>query len=93
MNYYISSNKVQDLNTYITNYPGWRLRVNGQRSDIESKDTGQFIKFEVPKGQVVIELKFIPTIFYYSIATSLILAYLTNFFIKKYHLSYNENLL
>ena len=93
MNYYISSNKVQDLNTYITNYPGWRLRVNGQRSDIESKDTGQFIKFEVPKGQVVIELKFIPTIFYYSIATSLILAYLTNFFIKKYHLGYNENLL
>ena len=34
-----------------------------------------------------------PTIFYYSIATSLILAYLTNFFIKKYHLGYNENLL
>jgi hypothetical protein len=51
------------IKTYIRNYPGWTLKIDGKKADfIESDDL--FLKFKLQPDNKLVEMKFVPIHFY-----------------------------
>ena len=84
----IKSNLPQQINTFINNYPGWIIKINGK--EYKNKNlVSTFIAFDVPAGDVYIEIKFVPKVFYFSLVVSslgLIFMYLLMKRLKSSHL-------
>lgn len=88
--YRINSFQPQTLNTYISNYPGWEVLVNGKKVSVPKDSV--FLTFAVPEGALDININFIPKILYYSIALSFIFLALSFFLIKDFLMRYNQKL-
>lgn len=65
----IKSNSQQKINTFINNHPGWDIKINGSLYKNKNTDV-TFLIFEVPFGDVDIEIRFVPKIFYLSLVIS-----------------------
>ncbi|OGE32062.1 hypothetical protein A2631_03005 [Candidatus Daviesbacteria bacterium RIFCSPHIGHO2_01_FULL_44_29] len=53
-----TSTQSATLQVPITYFPGWQLKIDGQRSDLLEPDDVGLIKFNVPSGQHKIQLQF-----------------------------------
>lgn len=60
----IRTDTEQKIQTTIRNYPGWQLKINGNKQNLDNKPDDLFISFTVPKGSSTIELRYKPTDFY-----------------------------
>ena len=58
------------LNTYITNYPGWLVYIDGKQSEIVSNN--RFISIHVPVGVHEIQILFTPISLYNGIKTCIL---------------------
>jgi hypothetical protein len=87
-NYYfkVYSDSNQRFNTYVNNHPGWVIRVNGSKIPNISPNT-VFLEFDIPAGEVDIEISYVPKIFYLSILGSLVGLISSYFLIKKIYYS------
>jgi hypothetical protein len=61
------------ISTYIKNYPGWTLKIDGNPAGFTSSDEDMFLKFDLEAEDQTIELKYIPSDFYQALAGSAIL--------------------
>lgn len=50
-----------DIETPVTFFPGWEVRANGKLEDIESPDKYGLIRFKLPKGEYLVQMKLVDT--------------------------------
>lgn len=79
----INLQQSQYVNIFIRNFPGWKLRVNGQEKSFTGSKDDVYLNFLLEKGENTVELKYYPIHFYIGTVLGLILIPLTFYVISK----------
>ncbi len=68
---------VYNIHTFIRNYPGWKISIDGIRTAPSSLKDDLFVSFYVPSGKHTLELTYVPIHLVYGMFSSLSLLILT----------------
>ncbi len=68
----ISQNSSQEIDTSIRNYPGWVVKVDGKKVQLNKKPL--FLSFNVPQGEHLVELDYVPHTLILGLSVSLLLS-------------------
>ncbi len=61
------------LDTFVRNYPGWELFVDGAKQEFSSSDKAVFLAFDLAEGSHEIAMRFVPRAFYRGLTYSAVL--------------------
>lgn len=79
----IKSTEKQEIKTLLRNYYGWNLTIDGQEAKFSNTKDDVYLSFFVPEGNHVIEIVYVPKLFYIGVASSALFGILTFIFYKK----------
>jgi hypothetical protein len=73
----IRSNSKKEVTTKVRNFPGWDIKIDGQKTDFSNATGDVFLKFWVNEGASRIHLKYYPVHLYYSLEVSALFLLIT----------------